>query len=392
MDIETFTEFKTGRLEPITTPAGKNWAFIPGPLSETFSLGKIGSLRLVGDARDAVGRLEQIKAILPNPLLLLKPLQQREAIRSSSIEGTHTLPEDLLLFDAQQNKGDAIPIPNATARNERLEVWNHYEALRQGHNWICHGKPLDKSFMTAMHKFLMTGVRGKDRNPGSFRTKHVAVGRRPRRYIPPPPSLIEGLLDDLIEFYSTNRVIDPLVLSFAVHYQFEAIHPFEDGNGRIGRLLLSLCATSWLNLTMPWLYISEYFERNRSEYTERLYKVSSNGEWDEWIEFCLQGTIEVSASAIERCEKIREIHDRYTKSFDHLSPRMHKIFKMLLETPAIFIADVATQCGVTHESARQDLHKLVDAGVLRVSPGTRPKAFLCHEIIEAAHGDTPPAA
>lgn len=387
MDIRNFTEFKNGFLEPITTPSGPNWAFVPRSLRDSLLLDKDKLGRLIGDARDAVGRLEQIKAILPNPFLLLRPLQQREAIRSSSIEGTHTIPEELLLFDSQQQDAEAVPTLTTQADYDRREVWNHYEALRQGHNWLSERKPLDRSFMTTMHRILMAGVPGKNAIAGKFREKLVAVGRRPRRFIPPPPEMVGELLDDLIEYYTTNDTIDPLILCFAVHYQFEAIHPFEDGNGRIGRLLLSLGISHALSLTMPWLYLSDYFERNRSEYTERLFRVSANGEWDEWIEFCLQGAIEVSAAAVERCNRLKVLHDDYCSRFGHLSPRMHSIFNLLLDRPVIFIAHVATACNVTAESARQDLHKLVDAGVLKMLQKTRPKAFACFDIINIAHGD-----
>ncbi len=342
---------------------------------------------LVCNARDAVARLEQIKAILPQPLLLLRPLQQREAIHSSNIEGTHTIPEDLLLFDVQQQGTAAIAIPKSSSGNAQLEVWNHYEALRQGHNWVQEGKPLDKSFFLFLHKTLMTGVRGKDKNPGQFRDKHVFVGRRPRLFIPPPPIQIEKLLDNLIAFMGADRGVDPLVKCFVAHYQFEAIHPFEDGNGRVGRVLLSLCASLWLRLYLPWLYLSEYFDRNRREYTERLYRISANGEWNEWIEFCLQGAIEESESAIRRCEQLRALRDNFNLKCELLGRRMRRIVEMLFDNPVLIIPQVARVCGVSDESARQDLHKLVEAGLLNVIPNTRPKAFACLEIIKVAYGD-----
>lgn len=389
LKIDDFTEFKTGQLVPIDTSGGQNFAFVPGPILTTFRM-SVGLWPLVAKARDAVARLEQIRGILPHPMLLLRPLQQREAIRSSSIEGTHTLPEELLLFDALQEGDDAIRIPRSTEKNERLEVWNLYEALRRGHNWQCEGKPLDKSFIAYMHKVLMTGVRGKDKNPGRFRTVPVAVGRRPRKFIPAPHDQIERLLDDLSLFMTTcsDEQMDPLVRAFIVHYQFEAIHPFEDGNGRVGRVLLSLCISRWLEFSLPWLYLSEYFERNRQEYTERLYNISTNGEWDEWIEFCMQGAIEESKSAVLRCDHLRLIRDKYNSIYGQLSSRIHKIVDLLFERPVLIISQVAEACGVSDESARQDLYKLVEAGVLKILPKTRPKAFACFEIMRVAYGDS----
>lgn len=387
MDIASFTEFKNGVLEPIQTEVGANFAFVPHPLPSSISISS-SLWPTIANARGAIGSLEQIRGILPNPGLLLRPLQQREAIRSSSIEGTHTVPEELLLFDVQQSGGEAISIQNTPASNDRLEVWNHYEALRQGHNWICDGKPFDQTFIKFLHKTLMTGVRGKDKKPGFFRSRLVAVGRRPRRFIPPPHTQIIPLLDNLIEFMASNYQIDPLVKCFVVHYQFEAIHPFEDGNGRVGRVLLSLCAKSWLGMSMPWLYMSEFYDKNRREYLERLYGVSANGEWDEWIDFNLQGVIEVSRHAILRCEMLKKVQDKYKIEHSGLGAKMHKLIEMLFtDSPVLTISHVARGCGFSDESARQYLNKLVDAKVLRPIPHSRPKAYACVEIIDVCHGD-----
>jgi len=375
MELTQFTEFKTGRFEPVTTKRGPNWAFVPNPLSDEFKSSDALWI-LAGQAQHAVGRLEQIKGILSDPFLLLKPLQQREALRSSSLEGTYTLPEELVLFDLEQAEDGAVSI-RGRRRNENLEVWNHYEALRQGHNWITEQRrPLDKSLILNLHKILMTGVRGKDRNPGQFRKQLVAVGSRPRRYIPPPPDRVEGCIDDLVTFMqATNRRIYPLVRAFMVHYQFEAIHPFEDGNGRVGRLLLSLCVSAWLQLSMPWLYLSEFFERNRKDYGQKMFMVSANGEWPEWLEFCLHGTIEQSADTIERCELLKQMRDDYIDKFGRLGNRMHQIIDMLFVRPVIRISQVASKFGVSHEAARLDLIKLTQAGVLAEIEKSRPKAF-----------------
>lgn len=391
MDITNFTEFKTGKLEPIETEVGPNWAFIPRPIPQDFEpSGKLW--QLISDARDAVGRLEQIKGILSDPFLLLRPLQQREALRSSSLEGTYALPEELLLFDVEQDENRAIEIPTDHSRNNRLEVWNHYEALREGHNWIVSGKPLGKSLILHLHKILMTGIRGKDKNPGRFRDQLVAVGSRPRRFIPPPPEHINPCVDELSSYLTggTPACRDPLVRSFLVHYQFESIHPFEDGNGRVGRVLLSLCVSCWQRLALPWLYLSEYYEKNRREYNERMYRISTNGEWDEWLEFCMHGAIEQSNSTILRCESLRSLRDDYIEKYVGLGHRMREIIELLFVRPVVRISFVAKECKVSHETARQDLRKLVDAGVLQTMKNTRPKAFACADIIAAAYGDAMP--
>ncbi len=388
VDIERFTEFKTGVLEPVVGKAGRRgWAFVPNRLPT------MGPMRdelwsVVADAQQAVGSLEQVKGILQEPFLLLGPLQQREAVISSRLEGTYTLPEDLLLFDVEQEENDAVRIPANQRGNENLEVWNHYEALRQGHNWLRNGKPLDKSLILHLHKILMTGVRGKDKSPGKFRDCQVAVGQYPRKFVPPPPDRIESCMDQLEEYIASDET-NALIKSYAVHYQFEAIHPFQDGNGRVGRVLLSLCVSSWLNLSMPWLYMSEFFESHKREYSDRLFGVSTNGEWAEWLAFCMQGTIEQSLASIRRCEHLRFLRDHYYAQVQGLGPRLREIVDMLFVRPMIRTAKVAERCGVTEETARQDIKKMVDLGILSVRPKTRPRSFACIGIIDAVYGDPP---
>jgi Fic family protein len=385
LDITSFTEFKTGQLEPIVTPAGKrDWAFIPNPLPSRVPMSE-ELWAEVAEAQQAVGSLEQIKGILAEPFLLLRPLQQREAIISTRLEGTYALPEQLLLFDVEQEEDRATQI-RANQRNDEREVWNHYEALRQGYGWLQDGKPLDRSFILELHKVLMAGVRGEEKNPGKFRDCQVAVGRRPRLFMPPPPDRIESCVAALVE-YMANGEPNGLIKSYAVHYQFEAIHPFQDGNGRVGRVLLSLCVSAWLNLSMPWLYMSEFFEKHKREYSERLFRISTNGEWAEWFDFCLQGTTEQSHASIRRCDRLRMLRDHYYDEVVGLRPRMREIIDMLFVRPVIRIAQVATQCGVTRETARLDINKLIDLKILSKLPRTRPSAFACFPIIKVVYGD-----
>jgi cell filamentation protein, protein adenylyltransferase len=385
MDIDVFTEFKSGQLEPIVTDrGGKSWAFIPNRLPSRVAMtDELWSA--VADAQQAVGSLEQIKGILSDPSLLLRPLQHREALISSRLEGTYALAQDVLLLDIEQEENDAIRTPDNRRSAERLEVWNHCEALREGHNWLQEGKPLDQSLILHLHKILMAGSRREDMRPGEFRNCQVAVGRRPRRFVPPPPDRIEACMADLVEYMASGGT-NGLVKSFEVHYQFEAIHPFLDGNGRVGRVLLSLCVSSWLNLSMPWLYLSDFFEKHKREYYDRLFNISTNGEWAEWIDFAMQGTIEQSRDSIDRCERLRTLRDRFNESVMGLGPRMPAIIDMLFAHPVIRSAQVAKKCGVSKEAARRDLKKLVEIEILTELPETRPQAFACFPIISAAWG------
>ena len=386
MRIESFTEFKTGQLVPITTESGKQqWAFVPNPLPSTWRMSE-KLWHLVADARDAVARLEQIRAILPNPMLLLQPLQNREALRSSTLEGTYATPAELLLFEVEREAGELKPAGN-DQDSDRREVWNYCESLRQGNNWLQEGRPLDKSLILRLHRVLMTGVRGKDKHPGEWRQCQVYIGGS-GRFIPPPPECIDDCLSLLIAYMANpNDDLEPLVRAFVVHYQFEAIHPFTDGNGRVGRVLLALCVSDWLKLTLPWLYMSEFYERNRDDYLQRLFRVSSNGEWDEWIEYCLEGAIEQARSSLARCNALIQKREEFrTKITDH-GQRLHDITESLFAFPVVRTVDLPRKYSITYETARCDVRKLLDVGILKAIADSRPKAYVAAELMEIAYGE-----
>ena len=236
-----------------------------------------------------------------------------------------------------------------------------------------------------LHEVLMCGVRGKEKNPGRVREKQVFVGRPPR-YIPPPPEALSLCLSSFIDFIRSDNALDPLVRVFVAHYQFEAIHPFLDGNGRVGRVLLSLCARHWIGLSLPWLYMSEFFDENRTEYFERLMRVSTHGDWSAWIEFCLLGTIEqakkATATSASLVELRRAMYERIPPS-----PRLPKIVESFFnETLVVRIAPLARCHGVRYHTAKADVDKLVEAGILQPLPDSRPKAFYVRELFDIVYG------
>ncbi len=388
MNIESFTEMKTGQLVPLGATPKAGWAFVPGPLPGNWTIPE-GLWPLVTEARDAVARLEQIQAFLPNPMLLLNPLQRREALSSSSLEGTYATAAELLLFEIDQHARGAKPA-RTERKDDSREVWNYCEALRQGNNWLKEGERLDESLILRLHEVLMTGVRGKDKNPGQFRDCQVYIGRSTRRFVPPPPESLSQCLSQLTEYLSDNKKLspDPLVNAYMVHYQFEAIHPFVDGNGRVGRVLLSLCVGQWIPLGLPWLYMSEFFERSKEEYIKSLYQVSANGEWDEWITFCLNGTIETARNAVERCNRLRKVRDALSAKAAGLGARMHDIIDRLFEYPVIRTTDVRDRFGVSYETASVDMKKLVSAGILKQIEKSYPRAFAAPSILAVAYDES----
>ena len=153
----------------------------------------------------------------------------------------------------------------------------------------------------------MEGVRGSDHNPGQFRTAQNQIGR-PARFVPSPATRLPAQLNDFEKYLHADRVYDPLVEAFLVHYQFEAIHPFMDGNGRVGRLLLAILIQEWCGLSEQWLYMSPYFDANRDRYIDHLFSVSTHGTWEAWIEFCLRGVAVQAQDTQRRCERLLDLH------------------------------------------------------------------------------------
>ncbi len=380
MNIERFGEFKTGSLEPI--PAGRepDYAFVPNPLPVRWTVpAKLWPT--IVRARDRIARLNGIGQTLPDPFLLLRPLQRREALKSSSLEGTYISPKELLLFELDKSR-------RAGKDDKALdwrEVYNYYLALQKGRMRVRDGSKLTDELIKLLHKVLMSGTRGQDKNPGEFRDCQVHVGAG-RRYNPAPPGkFLEECLANLSQYIAQPPDdLDELVRAFIVHYQFEAIHPFKDGNGRIGRLILSLLVFDWLDLSEPWLYLSEFFEKNRDDYIELLFRVSTDGDWEEWVRFCLDGTIQEAEAAIKRCGQLRELKDKYLKTAGRGSTRMYEIIDRLFSTPVVTVPEIMKHCKVAYPTAKSDVKKLVEADILSELENTYPQAYGAPGIMQIA--------
>jgi Fic family protein len=348
MDRSRFITESTGRLVPVSigTP---DWAFIPAPLPRKWPV-PLELWPLLATAREELARLDGIGHTLPDPKLLLRPLQGREALRSSSLEGTYASAEELLLFELSP----AEPSGESSRVNDWREVSNYAAAIRRGTE-LLQALPLSLRLIREMHRTLLTDVRGRDRAPGEFRRTQVHLGAD-RRYVPPPVNELAACLDDFERFLNDEEAdaIDPLIRTYLAHYQFEAIHPFVDGNGRVGRALLSLCAYQWCRLSHPWLYVSPFFDRHKDGYIDALFAVSTRGAWQPWLELCLRATIDVCRDAITRCDQLRRLRDEYHAKADQASARMHRLIERLFSNPMIRIGDAHARRLV---SDRQDRHR-----------------------------------
>ena len=216
-----------------------------------------------------------------------------------------------------------------------------------------------------LHEILMRGVRGSEQQPGEFRTIQNQIGY-PARFVPPPPDQLLATLDALEKYlHSTAYDYDPLVKAFLAHYQFEAIHPFRDGNGRVGRLLLSWVIAEWCELSNQWLYMSAFFERRKKEYMDLMLNVSTQGAWEAWIRFCLEGVVAQSVDAESRCDKLLALHKDFHHRLKGGSVRLSKLVDHLFSSPVISVNQYKKLFGVTYPTARSDLKKLEVAEIVQ---------------------------
>lgn len=382
MDPGKFGKQFPGRLVEIATLRKKDWAFVPDELPPRWTFPD-HLWPLLVDAKEALGTLNGIGQILDEPELLLRPLKTREAITSSMIEGTYVTPEQLLLYELDPTE----PTSAAGEMADWNEVFNFSSALAAGCK-LLQELPLCNRLLRETHQILMNGVRGRDKRPGEFRVVQNQIGSS-ARFIPPPASEVARLMGNLESYINADDGdIDPLVRAFIAHYQFEAIHPFEDGNGRVGRLLLALMIYQKLGHKCPWLYMSAYFEEYRDEYVENMFKVSTHGDWDRWIEFCLNGVVVQANDSVRRCHRFNELKKSYRARVPAANRRAHQLLECLFRQPALNVNLVKTLLGVkSYHTAEKAVDALVSANILSVLSEQRPRTYYAHEIAAVAFGN-----
>jgi Fic family protein len=356
------------------------WAFVPPSLPADLELPN-ELVPVLSDADRAVGELSGVGAWLPNPHILITPFLRREAVLSSRIEGTQATVTDLVLFEAEAGKGPET--------GDAQEVFNYVEALRLATD-PARRLPLSLRLIRDMHRTLMTGVRGGHATPGEFRRSQNWIGPPgsllvDAAYVPPPVDEMNACLNDLEAYLHSAAPLPPLARIAAVHYQFEAIHPFLDGNGRVGRLLISLLLQEWELLPKPLLYLSAYFEARRNEYYERLLAVSTKGDWTGWLRFFLEGVSTESRDVIDRARRLIDLREDYHGRLQvtRASALLIKLVDHLFERPAIRINMAQEHLGVTFRAAAQNVQKLVDARILHEATGRdRNRIFVASEILD----------
>lgn len=360
-------------------------AFVPPPLPPTLEL-DLDLVGLLSAADRALGSLAGVGRTLPNARLLLSTALRREAVLSSRIEGTQASLSELLLFEM-------APTSASASTADVREVLNYVTAVE----YVLDPDrrlPLSLSLVREAHGILFGGISGGYATPGEFRTTQNWIGAvgctlDDATYVPPSPELLWDCLDSFEKYLHAQQSLPPLVAIACAHYQFEAIHPFVDGNGRIGRLLIIVLMIEWGLLPAPLLDLSAYIEPRRDEYYRRLLAVTTHGDWAGWLNFFLRAVEVQSEEAGARALKLQELREdfRLRMAAARSSGLLGTLTDALFETPAISISRAATVLGVTHRSARLNIDKLVRAGILtEVGDRARNKLFLAREVLAAVEG------
>ncbi|MHB1313298.1 MAG: Fic family protein [Gemmatimonadaceae bacterium] len=358
--------YRAGRY--VVQPTGYR-AYDPAPLPPKPPVALDGELqRLLSDADRALGRLDGSVSTLPNPDLFVFMYVRKEAVLSSQIEGTQSSLQDLLAAEAQLF--DQVP-------QDVDEVVNYVRAMNHGLARLPQ-LPISVRLIREIHAALLEGARGGRLQPGELRTTQNWIGPAgstlaSATFVPPPPHLVPEALGALERFLHHDHGLPPLVKIALAHAQFETIHPFLDGNGRIGRLLITFLLTEGEILRKPVLYLSHYFKQHRQAYYDCLQAVRDRGEWEAWLRFFLRGVVEVAAQSAETAHRIlqmREVHRAaITERFGRAAGNGHKVLESLFDRPIVSVKDVQLLIGTTYTAANTTVSRLEEIGVLQEITG-----------------------
>ena len=378
----------TGRYERTSVGGEQVAAFVPFALPPAappvdIDAGRAARLRA---AEQSLVRLELAGEMVPSLDWFIYAFVRKEAVLSSQIEGTQATLVDLLNFESQE--GTASPAaPSADVE----EVCNYLDALAYARAQLAdpHGLPLSMRLLSGTHERLMRGIRGADKLPGEVRRSQNWIGgSRPGNatFVPPPPHLLGDVLTDCERYLHDDEALPPLVRAGLLHVQFETIHPYLDGNGRIGRLLVTLLLEHWQLLTKPLLYLSLFFKRHREEYYRRLNAVRVEGDWEGWLDFFLDGVATIADEAVASARELFALvaADRARLlSQESTSVAGLRLFELLPRHPVVTVATVMRLVGTTRPTAGRAIESLAEAGILVETTGKRrDRSFVYRDYLD----------
>jgi len=374
MDPADFTD-GPGRIDdyeglPCYTPAS-----LPPDLEYTEDL-----LAVYGDAQYALGRLATLARDIDNPNLLIAPFVHREAAMSSQVEGTN-----VTISDIYQHEVGAEPSRSAAELDDVREAYNYVDAVTQGFDRLDDGGAIEVDLVCDLHETLMGSVRGGEERPGELREVPVYIGARDgtpedANFIPANPDLVSLLLDQLFSYVGRGEY-PPLIDVALTHYQFETIHPFRDGNGRMGRLLIMLQLYDSGLLPGPYLYLSAYFKRFGDQYREKLLAVSQEGAWEDWITFVLDAIAEQAIDGYDCGIELTELREAYREQFPS-SPTARALVDYCFEQPYLTGPRAVEATGRSKPAVYDAIEKLESAGIVEETTGKqRNKVYESPEIL-----------
>ena len=362
---------RLGRRVVISTAGERAEAFVPPPLPPDPPV-RFGELQvLLGQAHEAVGRLDGIRWVLPDPEMFLYMYVRKEALLSSQIEGTQSSLSELLRFENEN-------APGAPENADVIEVSNYVAAMNHGLGRMRaeKGLPVSSRLIREVHTKLLSRGRGSTKLPGRFRTSQNWIGgTRPGNatHVPPPHEDVPALMSDLEDFLHEDAGLPPLVKAALAHVQFETIHPFLDGNGRAGRLLITLYLCECGVLAEPLLYLSLHFKTHRAEYYDRLTAVRRRGDWEGWLRFFLEGVVETCRQATETARRLLRLFEEDRKRIEADRPTSSSIrLHRLLQRRALVSAPWAAQeLAVSSPTANSALSRLERLGIISEITGRK---------------------
>jgi len=337
-------------------------------------------LAVYGDAQYALGRLATLQRDLENPNLLIAPFVHREAAMSSQVEGTN-----VTISDIYQHEVGSEPARSAAEQADVREAYNYVDAVTHGFARLDAGDDLDLALVRELHEQLLGGVRGEEDRPGELRDVPVYIGAQQdgpegATYVPPRPDVVEVLLDGLFAYVRRGEY-PPLVDVALVHYQFEAIHPFRDGNGRLGRLLIMLQLYDAGLLPGPYLYLSAYFKRFGRDYREKLLAVSTDGAWNDWLTFVLNAIAEQAIDAYDCGVELKELRRTYRVTFPN-SPTASDLVDHLFEQPYLTGPRAVEATGRSKPSVYEAINALEAEGIVVETTGKqRNKVYEAPDVL-----------
>ena len=369
----------TGRYDTVSAGGENVKAFIPRPLPPEPPLDLSNSRqRLLEKATLALGRLDSISILLPDPNVFLYAYIRREAVLSSQIEGTQSSLDDLLLFELEEAPG--VPLDDV------VEVSNYVAALEHGMERLHKAFPLSNRLIRDMHKVLLARGRGSGKAPGEFRrTQNWIGGSRPgnAHFVPPPPTHVEECMAALERFiHDALSPYPTLVKAALAHVQFETIHPFLDGNGRIGRLLIAFILHHGGMLAKPLLYLSLYFKQNRSAYYVLLDRVRKEGDWEAWLDFFLKGVEDTASNAVRSAQRLVELFKKdgaKVQGIGRAASSVLRVFEALCKRPITTVNDLSKRTRLSFQTATKCTDKLVEVGIIKERTGRKRNRVFAYE-------------